>query len=70
MRAIDGELLDGDQIYEVYSATIDDTLIQRIVTTNSIRSKWEKMIFALFYGQSRICIDCDPDDYSYLGYNL
>lgn len=69
MRAIDGELLDGDQVYEVYSATIDDTLIQRIVTTNSIRSKWEKMIFALFYGQSKICIDCDPDDYSYPGYN-
>jgi hypothetical protein len=65
MRAIDGELLDGHQVYEVYSATIDEKLIQCIVTTNCIRSKWEKMMFALFYGQSKICIDCDPDDYSY-----
>lgn len=65
MRALDGELLDGDQVYEVYSATIDDALIQRIVITDCIRSKWEKMMFALFYGQSKVCIDCDPDDYSY-----
>lgn len=65
MRAIDGETIDGDQVYEVYSAQIEDRLIQHIVSTDLINTKWEKMMFALYYGQSKICIDCDPDDYAY-----
>lgn len=69
MRAIDGEEIDGNQVYEVYSAKIDDKFVQHIVTTGTLYTKWEKMIFALYYGQSKICIDCDPDDYSYPGYD-
>lgn len=65
MRAIEGEMIDGDQVYQVYSAQIEDKLIQHIVSTDLINTKWEKMIFALYYGQSKIVIDCDPDDYNY-----
>lgn len=65
MRAIEGEMIDGDQVYEVYSAQIEDKLIQHFVSTDLINTKWEKMMFALYYGQSKICIDCDPDDYTY-----
>jgi hypothetical protein len=60
MRAIEGEQIDGDQVFEVYSAKIDDQFVQRIVNTTGLRSKWEKMVFALYYGQSKIVIDCDP----------
>ncbi|MBA7854167.1 hypothetical protein HV318_03785 [Enterobacter sp. RHBSTW-00901] len=69
MRAIEGEQIDGDQVFEVYSAKIDDQFVQRIVNTTGLRSKWEKMVFALYYGQSKIVIDCDPDDYGYPGYD-
>ncbi|RUR99411.1 hypothetical protein KHDHEBDM_01692 [Pectobacterium polaris] len=29
----------------------------------------EKMMFALYYGQSKIIIDCDPDDFYYPHYD-
>lgn len=69
MRAIEGEEIDGDQVFEVYSAKIDDEFVQRIVNTTRLRSKWEKMVFALYYGLSKVCVDCDPEDYSYPGYD-
>lgn len=67
MRAIPGEEINGNQVYEVYSAKIDDQFVQRMVNTNLMNRDWEKMVFALYYGQSKICIDCDPDDFSYPG---
>ncbi|EJF8031387.1 hypothetical protein M9M37_001850 [Escherichia coli] len=65
MRDLEGETIDGHQVYEVYSAKIDERHVQHIVSTNLIKSRWKKMVFALYYGQSKICIDCDPDDYYY-----
>lgn len=69
MRAIEGANIEGNQVYEVYSAKIDDKFVQRIISTGQLYSKWEKMVFALYYGQSKICINCDPDDYCYPGYD-
>lgn len=69
LRSIDGEMFEGEQVYEVWSAKIDDEYVQKIVSISSHLSGWEKMVFALFYGQSKIIIDCDPEDYSYPGYN-
>lgn len=69
MRALEDEQIDGDQVFEVYSAKIDDTFVQHFISTDLVNTKWEKMMFALYYGQSKICIDCDPDDYSYPGYD-
>ena len=69
LRSIEDEMFEGEQVYEVWSAKIDDKYIQQIVSISSHLSKWEKMVFALYYGQSKIVIDCDPDDYSYPGYD-
>lgn len=69
LRSIEDEMFEGEQVYEVWSAKIDDKYIQQIVSISSHLSKWEKMVFALYYGQSKIVIDCDPEDYSYPGYN-
>lgn len=65
MRAIEGEEIDGNQVFEVYGAKIEDKFVQRILSVSRHLSKWEKMVFALYYGQSKIVIDCDPDDYNY-----
>lgn len=65
LRSIKDEMFEGEQVYEVWSAKIDDKYIQQIVAISAHLSKWEKMVFALYYGQSKIIIDCDPDDYRY-----
>jgi len=65
MSPVEGEQIDGSQVYEVYAAKIEDKFVQHILTTRPIRDDWEKMVFAMYYGQSKICIDCDVDDYYY-----
>ncbi|EES3797473.1 hypothetical protein FRO67_004616 [Escherichia coli] len=39
MRALEGETIDGHQVYEVYSAKIDERHVQHIVSTNLIKSR-------------------------------
>lgn len=58
----EGKEIDGNQVYTVYAAQIEGEHVQHIISTRLIRNDWEKMVFALYYGQSKICIDCDPDD--------
>lgn len=69
MRVLKDEAIGDDEVCEVYSAKINDKFVQRIISTTGVRSKWEKMVFALYYGQSKICLDCDPDDHYYPGYD-
>lgn len=62
LSPVEGEQIDGQQVYTVYAAQIEGQYVQHIISTRLIRNDWEKMVFALYYGQSKICIDCDPDD--------
>lgn len=67
LAEVEGEEVDGNPVFRVYSGKLEDKFIQDIISTDLISSKWKKMMFALYYGQSKICIDCDPDDYYYPG---
>jgi hypothetical protein len=49
-------------IGEVYSAQLDDAPVGR---NFSIKSKWERMLAALYFGSAKVVIDCDADDISY-----
>ncbi|MBQ4788030.1 hypothetical protein F9U39_01195 [Pectobacterium versatile] len=69
LAPVDGEVFEGEQVYRIYAAAIDDKLVQDHLSTDLIRRDWEKMMFALYYGQSKIIIDCDPDDFSYPHYD-
>lgn len=53
---------DDDQVCEVYAAKLDD---KKIGVNMRMRSKWEKIIAALYFGNAKLIIDCDPTDYSY-----
>lgn len=51
-----------DQVCEVYAAKIDD---KKIGVNMQLRTKWEKIIAALYFGNAKLIVDCDPQDYSY-----
>ncbi|WP_058603399.1 hypothetical protein [Pseudomonas parafulva] len=50
------------QVAEVLSAKLGD---KRIAVNMRIRSKWERMLASLYFGNAVLLIDCDPDDFSY-----
>lgn len=52
----------SDQLGEVLSAKLDD---KRIAVNMRVRSKWERMLASLYFGNAILVIDCDPDDFSY-----
>ncbi|HLD65867.1 MAG TPA: hypothetical protein VJA19_07480 [Pseudomonas sp.] len=49
-------------IGRVYSAKLDDTPINKEL---SYHSEWERLVAALYFGQARLVIDCDGDDFTY-----
>ena len=46
----------------VYSAKLDE---KKIAVDMQIRSKWERMLASLYFGNATLVIDCDADDFSY-----
>ena len=52
----------GHNIGEVYSAQLDGEPVGR---SFSIKSKWERMLAALYFGSAKVVIDCEADDISY-----
>ena len=52
----------GRQVGTVYAARIDS---EKISQTLRFRSKFEKLLAALYFGASKILVDCDEDDFSY-----
>lgn len=52
----------GRQIGTVYAARIDN---EKIGQTLRFRSKFEKLLAALYFGASKILVDCEEDDFSY-----
>lgn len=52
----------GLHIGIVYSAQIDEKPIGRDF---AIRTRWERLIAALYFGAAKLVIDCDEDDFSY-----
>ena len=67
--AIKGERTEGEKPWDrptkigrVYSAKLDD---KKVATNMQIRSKWERMLASLYFGNATMLIDCDADDFSY-----
>lgn len=52
----------GREIGTVYAARIDN---EKIGQTLRFRSKFEKLLAALYFGASKILVDCEEDDFSY-----
>ena len=52
----------GRRVGTVYAARIDN---EKIGQTLRFRSKFEKLLAALYFGASKILVDCDEDDFSY-----
>ncbi|WP_287030002.1 hypothetical protein [Pseudomonas sp. UBA6310] len=50
------------RIGNVYSACLDD---KKIDLKMSVRSNWERMLAALYFGNAVLLVDCEPDDFSY-----
>lgn len=65
---IKGERETGDhfrkkeQFGEVISAKLDE---KKVAINMRIRTKWERMLASLYFGNATLVIDCDPDDFSY-----
>ncbi|SDG86858.1 hypothetical protein SAMN05216588_101245 [Pseudomonas flavescens] len=53
---------ESDQICDVYSAKLDD---KKIGVAMRINTKWERIIAALYFGNAKLVVDCDPQDFSY-----
>jgi len=51
-----------EQFGEVISAKLDD---KKLLLNMSIRSKWERMLASLYFGNAILVIDCEPNDFSY-----
>lgn len=47
---------------EVYSAQLDD---KKVCLQMDIRDKWERMLASLYFGNAKILVDCEADDFSY-----
>ncbi|WP_422402542.1 hypothetical protein [Pseudomonas sp. GZD-209] len=54
-----------EQFGEVISAKLDD---KKVAINMRIRTKWERMLASLYFGNAILVIDCEPDDFSY-GYD-
>lgn len=58
---------NGYPVAEVYAAKLDgDVMGKRMGVW---RSKYDKLVIALYYGEAKLILDCDPDDFSYPGYD-
>lgn len=53
---------EGHEVGEVYAAKIDN---EKINQTLKFRTGFEKMVAALYFGASKIIVDCEEDDFSY-----
>lgn len=61
-RKTEDRFREDDQVCDVYSAQLDD---KKIGVAMSLRTKWQKMVAALYFGNAKLVIDCDPQDFSY-----
>lgn len=52
----------GHEVGTVYSAKIDG---EKISQTLRFRSPFQKMVAALYFGSSKIIVDCEEDEFSY-----
>jgi hypothetical protein len=52
----------GREVGSVYAAKIDN---EKISQTLKFRSGFEKMVAALYFGSSKIVVDCEEDEFSY-----
>jgi hypothetical protein len=52
----------GREVGSVYAAKIGN---EKISQTLKFRSEFEKMVAALYFGSSKILVDCDEDEFSY-----
>lgn len=50
------------QVGEVYSAQLDD---KKVSLNLNFRSKWERMLASLYFGNAKVLVDCDADEFTY-----
>lgn len=50
------------QVGEVYHAQLDD---KKVSLSLNIREKWERMLASLYFGNAKVLVDCDADEFSY-----
>lgn len=51
-----------EEFGSVYSAKLEE---KKVAQNMQIRSKWERMLASLYFGNATLVIDCDADDISY-----
>lgn len=61
-RQTDDHFRPTVQLAEVLSAKLDD---KRIAVNMRIRTKWERMLASLYFGNALLVIDCDAGDFTY-----
>lgn len=61
-RKTDDRWRSDEKVCDVYSAKLDE---KKIGISMSIHTKWEKIVAALYFGNAKLVVDCDPQDYSY-----
>lgn len=59
----DGYINELNEVYEVYSATIEDKCVGKLLLPTN--SEYQNLIIALYYGQSKLVIDCDESEIYY-----
>ncbi|WP_045158318.1 hypothetical protein [Stutzerimonas stutzeri] len=52
----------SERFGSIYSAKLDD---KKVAVDMMIRSKWERMLASLYFGNATLVIDCDADDFTY-----
>lgn len=62
-KVIDKLELNECEVYKVYSAKIDGDCIGKLLQPTN--TKYQNLIIALYYGQSKLVFDCDVDDIVY-----
>lgn len=57
----------GYDVAEVYAAKLDGDVMGKQM--GEWHSEYDKLVIALYYGEAKLILDCDPDDFSYPGYD-
>jgi hypothetical protein len=61
-RKTEDRFREDEQVCDVYSARLDE---KKIGVAMSLRTKWERIVAALYFGNAKLVVDCDPQDFSY-----
>lgn len=61
-RGVEDHFRSKERLGSVIGAKLDD---QKIAVNMLVRTKWERMLASLYFGNAVLVIDCDEDEFSY-----